>query len=100
MIRASHILILFFATVQIVCAAEQRPNIVFAFSDEHRWQSMGFTETAYLKTPTMDRLAKEDASFKACISNNPLCVPSRFCMLSGAPHLSIRTNERNPNQDE
>ena len=36
MIRASHILILFFATVQIVCAAGQRPNIVFAFSESQR----------------------------------------------------------------
>jgi len=75
--------------------AATRPNIVFAFSDEHRWQSMGFTETAYLKTPTMDRLAKEGASFKACISNNPLCVPARTMIMTGRWPYATRGLENN-----
>jgi arylsulfatase A-like enzyme len=75
--------------------AGARPNIVFAFSDEHRWQSMGFTESPELKTPALDRLAKEGASFKTCISNNPLCVPARTMIMTGRWPYATRALENN-----
>lgn len=75
--------------------SKSHPNVIFAFSDEHRWQSMSFTETPELKTPTMDRLAKEGASFKACISNNPLCVPARTMIMTGKWPYATRALENN-----
>lgn len=72
-----------------------RPNIVFAFSDEHRWQSMSFTETPELKTPTMDRLAREGVSFSHCISNNPVCVPARTMIMTGKWPYATRALENN-----
>ncbi len=60
-----------------------KPNIVYLFSDEHRYQSMSFTETPAVKTPNMDRLAREGVSFTNAISNNPVCTPHRAMLLSG-----------------
>lgn len=59
------------------------PNIIFAFGDEHRYQSMGFTETPGLHTPTLDRMAREGVSFRNCISNYPVCSPFRGMLLTG-----------------
>jgi arylsulfatase A-like enzyme len=65
----------------------KRPNIVYLFSDEHRYQSMSFTEMPAVKTPNMARMAKAGTSFQHAISNNPVCVPHRCMLLSGQwPH--------------
>ena len=73
----------------------ERPNIIFAFSDEHRWQSMSFTELPELKTPMMARLAQEGASFVNCISNNPICVPARTMIMTGKWPYATRALENN-----
>lgn len=72
-----------------------RPNIVFAFSDEHRWQSLPFTETPELKAPNLERLAREGASFRNCIANNPVCVPSRTMIMTGKWPYATRALENN-----
>jgi arylsulfatase A-like enzyme len=59
------------------------PNVIFAYSDEHRWQSMSFTEMPSLQTPNMARMAKEGAQFTHCISNYPVCSPYRAMLLTG-----------------
>lgn len=61
----------------------EKPNVVYLFSDEHRYQSMQFTETPEVITPNMNRLAQEGVSFKNAISNNPVCAPHRSMLLSG-----------------
>ncbi|MBX3178823.1 MAG: sulfatase [Candidatus Hydrogenedentes bacterium] len=69
-----------------LCADAQdrdRPNIVYVFSDEHRYQSMGHTEMPEVKTPVMDRMAAEGFSFTQCVSNYPVCSPYRAIAMSG-----------------
>ncbi|MCX5758562.1 MAG: sulfatase [Candidatus Hydrogenedentes bacterium] len=68
-------------------ARHGKPNIVFAFSDEHRWQSMGCSEMPGLRTPNMTRLAAEGTMFTHCISNAPVCSPYRGMLMTGRwPH--------------
>ncbi|MFA6172181.1 MAG: sulfatase-like hydrolase/transferase [Kiritimatiellales bacterium] len=68
-------------------AAGKRPNIIYLFSDEHRYQSMSFTDMPLLRTPNMLRMAAQGTSFKYAVSNNPVCVPHRCMLLSGQwPH--------------
>ncbi len=76
-------------------AAVVRPNIIFAFSDEHRWQSLSFTEMPELKTPMMARLAQEGVSFVTCISNNPICMPARTMIMTGKWPYATRGLENN-----
>ncbi|HOZ46133.1 MAG TPA: sulfatase [Candidatus Hydrogenedentes bacterium] len=61
----------------------RRPNVIYAFADEHRYQSMSFTEMPALITPNMARLAEQGASFTNCISNYPVCSPHRAILMTG-----------------
>ncbi|HOJ34580.1 MAG TPA: sulfatase [Candidatus Hydrogenedentes bacterium] len=61
----------------------QPPNVLYIFSDEHRWHSMSFTEQPQVQTPNMHRLAEEGVQFTQCISNYPVCSPHRAMLLTG-----------------
>ena len=66
-----------------LAAPPANPNVIFVFSDEHRYQSMGHTDMPALKTPTMDRMAAEGFSFRHCVSNYPVCSPYRAMVMTG-----------------
>lgn len=59
-------------------------NVIFILSDDHRFDFMGFTgKVPWLKTPAMDRLAKEGAYFRNTFVTTALCSPSRASILTG-----------------
>ncbi len=60
-----------------------KPNIIFAFSDEHRWHSMAHTQMPELQTPNMTRMTQEGLECSQCISNYPVCSPYRGILMSG-----------------
>ncbi len=64
-------------------ASAGRPNIVFMFTDDQRWDSMSCAGHPFLKTPHMDRIAREGAYFENAFVTTPLCSPSRASFLTG-----------------
>ena len=60
-----------------------RPNIVFILTDDHRYDAMGCAGHPWLKTPNIDRLAKEGVLFKNAFVTTSLCSPSRGSFLTG-----------------
>ena len=59
-------------------------NVIFILSDDHRYDFMGFTgKVPWLKTPNMDRLAKEGAYCPNTFVTTSLCSPSRASILTG-----------------
>ena len=60
----------------------QRPNIIFITSDQQRADCYGF-EGRQVKTPHLDEMAKAGTRFKACITPNLVCQPSRSSILTG-----------------
>lgn len=65
----------------------RKPNVIYAFSDEHRWQSMSFAQMPGLHTPNMQALASQGVTFTHCISNYPVCSPHRAILMTGRwPH--------------
>ena len=60
-----------------------RPHIIYILSDEHRGQAMSHTGDPNVRTPWMDRLAGEGASFERAYANCPICTPSRGTIFSG-----------------
>lgn len=67
----------------------KRPNILFVFSDEHRWCSLPFTEMPQVVAPNMARLAQQGTRFDNCCSTSPICVPYRGMLITGQwPHQS------------
>ena len=82
-------LILFLFAVMAV-GADQRPNILFIFSDDHSLQTLGAHKgrmQAFLKehnvTPNLDALAEEGMYFENSFVCNSICGPSRAAILTG-----------------
>ncbi len=66
-----------------------RPNVVVVFTDDQRWDCVGVAPRPLLgiKTPHLDRLAREGAYFENMFVTTSLCSPSRASFLSGLyPH--------------
>ena len=74
----------------------RRPNVIYAFSDEHRWHSMSFAEMPDVITPNMKRLASQGTAFNNCISNYPVCSPHRAMLMTGRWPYQQRMADRNP----
>lgn len=60
-----------------------RPNVLFILCDDLRWDTLGYAGHPYLKTPHIDRLAREGVNFKNAFCTTSLCSPSRASILSG-----------------
>jgi N-acetylglucosamine-6-sulfatase len=79
---------------------EGRPNIIFILSDDHRWDAMGNMGHPFIKTPSLDRLAKEGVHFSNAFVTTPLCSPSRASFLTGQyPHRHGVKNNLTPWDD-
>ncbi|MCK7555395.1 sulfatase-like hydrolase/transferase [Chitinophaga sedimenti] len=63
--------------------AQQKPNVIFIFSDDHAFQAISAYGGKLAKTPNIDRIAREGAIFtNACVTNS-ICGPSRATLLTG-----------------
>ncbi len=63
--------------------AAERPNVVVVITDDQRWDCLGVAGHPYLKTPNIDRLAKQGVYFKNAFCTTSLCSPCRATILSG-----------------
>lgn len=61
----------------------EKPNIIFVFSDQQRYNTMGCVGNPVIQTPAFDRLAEEGVLFKQAFSSCPICSPYRAQVLSG-----------------
>ena len=60
-----------------------KPNIVFYFSDQQRWDTLGCYGQTLNVTPNLDRLANEGVIFENAFTCQPVCGPARACLQSG-----------------
>ncbi len=60
-----------------------RPNIVFIFADDWGWGDLSGHGHPWLKTPHLDRLAREGTDFRQFNVLNPVCSPSRAAAMTG-----------------
>ncbi len=63
--------------------SERRPNVLFILCDDLRWDALGCAGNTHLKTPNIDRLAREGVRFQNMFCTTSLCSPSRASILSG-----------------
>src|SRR4051794_38059229 len=80
-LAALALLLLF--TAPAPAADKTPPNVVFVICDDLRWDCLGVAGHPHLKTPNIDRLAKEGVHFKNAFCTTSLCSPSRATILSG-----------------
>ncbi len=72
-----------FLLLNLSVVAQQRPNIVIIISDDHAYQAISAYGNKQVKTPGIDRIAKEGAIFKKAYVTNSICGPSRAVILTG-----------------
>lgn len=75
-----------------------RPNVLLVISDQLYYAASGVAGNPIIKTPNIDRLAREGARFAHALCPTPFCSPSRASMLTGLyPHKhGITYNVQDP----
>ncbi len=78
-------------------AEDKRPNILFFFPDQHRYDWVGLNNELPLRTPNLNALARRGAYFTNAVCPSPLCVPARSCLASGKEYdnCGVFHNSRN-----
>ncbi|MEK7405854.1 MAG: sulfatase-like hydrolase/transferase [Acidobacteriota bacterium] len=64
-------------------ATTARPNILFVMVDEMRWDALGCANHPVVRTPTLDRLAREGVRFSSAYTVSPVCSPARASAFTG-----------------
>jgi arylsulfatase A-like enzyme len=64
-------------------AAVEKPNIVYVLADQWRASATGYAGDPNVKTPNLDRLAKEGLNFRNAVSVAPVCTPYRAALMTG-----------------
>ena len=59
------------------------PNIVILYTDDMGWGDLGVFGHPYIRTPSIDRLAREGQQWTDFYVPAPVCSPSRAALLTG-----------------
>lgn len=72
----------------------KRPNIIYIYADDLGYGELGCYGQEKIRTPNLDKLAKEGMRFTQHYSSSPVCAPARCMLLTGkhAGHAYIRSN--------
>jgi arylsulfatase len=62
---------------------QNRPNILYLMTDQHRGDCLGCAGNPVIKTPHLDSIAKEGVVFSSAYSSTPSCTPARSAILTG-----------------
>lgn len=64
--------------------AQQKPNIVFIYTDDLGYGDLGCNGAIGVKTPHIDSMARNGILFTDAHSSASTCTPSRFSLLTGS----------------
>ena len=64
--------------------APSRPNFLFFFPDQHRFDWVQWNESVPVPTPNLAVLRQRGVSFPNAVVDSPVCGPSRACLASGS----------------
>ncbi|MDR6562043.1 MULTISPECIES: arylsulfatase [unclassified Arcicella] len=73
----------------------RRPNIIFILADDLGYGDIGVNGQKLIKTPNIDKLAKQGVRFTQFYAGTSVCAPSRSSLLTGkhTGHTYIRGNK-------
>ena len=63
-------------------APARQPNVIFILTDDQGWGDGGFAGHPYVKTPHLDRLAREGSWFRQFYVAATVCSPSRAAFMT------------------
>lgn len=62
---------------------KRKPNVIFILSDDMGVADIGSYGVKDIRTPHLDRLAREGVRLTECYSNGPVCTPTRAAFVTG-----------------
>src|SRR5262245_37590401 len=76
-------------------AAERLPNVVLIVADDLGYAELGCYGQKKIKTPRLDRMAREGLRFTQFYAGSPVCAPSRCSLMTGkhGGHAYVRNNK-------
>lgn len=78
-----------------------KPNLIYIFADQLRYQSVGYSGDKRAKTPNIDRLCFESTNLCNAVSGHPVCAPYRASLFTGkyttSTGMVINEVRMNPN---
>ncbi len=95
LLLASVVSVLCFAPLfDSLVAAERRPNVVLIVADDLGYRELGCFGQELIRTPNLDRLAKQGMRLTQHYSGNAVCAPSRCVLMTGKHpgHAVVRNN--------
>jgi arylsulfatase A-like enzyme len=57
-------------------------SILLIITDQQRYDAVGYVNN-FIKTPNLDKLAKNSVTFASCYTQSPQCHPSRASLMTG-----------------
>ena len=75
----------------VIAQDKERPNVIIIITDDQGYGDLGFTGNPHVKTPHIDRFAKESIRFNNFYVS-PVCAPTRASLMTG--RYSLRTGIR------
>ncbi len=80
-------------------AYAEKTNIVFILADDLGYGELGSYGQKMIRTPNLDRLAKEGTRFTQHYTGAPVCAPARCTLMTGQnlAHAQIRGNKDSGN---
>jgi len=72
----------------------EKPNIILILADDLGYGEIGCYGQKLIKTPNIDRLAKEGIKFTQFYAGSTVCAPSRSVLMTGqhTGHTRVRGN--------
>ena len=64
-------------------ASSRKPNIIYILADDIGYGDVGCYGATKVKTPNIDRLAKEGVRFTDAHAVSAVCTPSRYALMTG-----------------
>src|SRR5689334_18843442 len=83
-VNALHLGLFLFIAAIISAAEPTKPNIVVILADDFGWGSLGcYGAAPGVKTPNLDRLAREGRRFTQAYAPGSVCSPTRYALMTG-----------------
>ncbi|MEM7476186.1 MAG: sulfatase-like hydrolase/transferase [Planctomycetota bacterium] len=92
-------MLLHFVLSETIANAEERPpNVVFILADDLGYRELGSFGQKLIKTPNIDKLARQGMRLTQHYCGNAVCAPSRCVLLTGKHpgHAIVRDNRSTP----
>ncbi len=80
-----------------------KPNLLFIMTDQQRWDALSIAGNPIVKTPNIDKLARQGVYFERAYTQCAVCGPARASILSGCAvetHGVVTNDHASPPESE